>query len=221
MKKLLLLLLLVSATMRAEVHDSFKGFYPVTDKAYTKSLNGVWDIKVTKGIGKDTTIPEKDASWTKIPVPGCWEQYGLCEARYSFPDSLTGYYRTEFCVPKEWKGKRIVLRMDGVLRGYDLWINGQKAGTWEQAYNTCLFDITPLLTKHAFKGEGQSLAMRVYSRFKGFEFDCFDDWAPMGIHRDVTLFAAPETHLADLTVTTAADGMVTVKAEVANADKKT
>lgn len=221
MKKLLFLFLLVSATLRAEVYDAFKGVYPVTDKAFIKSLNGVWDIKVVDGIGQDTSVPEKDASWTTVPVPGCWEQYGLCKARYSFPDSLTGYYRTEFTVPSAWKGKRVVMRLDGVLRGYDLWINGQKAGTWEQAYNTCLFDITPFLTKKAFKGEAQRLAMRVYSRFQGFEFDCADDWAPMGIFRDVTLFAAPEVHLSGMTVTTSATGRVTLQTEVANAGRKT
>jgi beta-galactosidase/beta-glucuronidase len=43
---------------------------------------------------------------------------------------------------------------------------------------------------------------RVYSQFKGYEFDCFDDWATMGIFRDVTLFAVPKTHLSDLTITT-------------------
>lgn len=41
--------------------------------------------------------------------------------------------------------------------------------------------------------------MHVYSHYKGFEFDCFDDWAPMGIFRDVTLFTVPDTHLADTT----------------------
>lgn len=46
MKKILFLITLVSTTVMAEVHDAFKGFYPVTDKACTKSLNGVWDIKV-------------------------------------------------------------------------------------------------------------------------------------------------------------------------------
>lgn len=59
MKKLLLLFLLVSATLRAEVYDAFKGFYPVTDKAFIKSLNGVWDIKVVDGIGQDPRFRRK------------------------------------------------------------------------------------------------------------------------------------------------------------------
>ena len=115
----------------------------------------------------------------------------------------------------------MVIRLDGVLRGYDLWLNGQLVGSWEQAYNTCLFDLTPFLTKKAFKGEQQQLSMRVYSRFKGHEFDNFDDWAPMGIFRDVTLFAVPKTHLSDLTVTTKTNGEVTVVPVIANATKHT
>lgn len=208
-------------TCFSQVADAFKGFWPVTDKGVQKSLNGEWQLKVVKGIGDDKTVPQADTSWSTIPVPGCWEPYGFCEPRYSYPDSLTGYYRTQFTIPSEWKGQQVVLRLDGVLRGYDLWLNGQYVGKWESGYNTCLFDLTPFLTKKAFKGEPQQLAMRVYSQFKGYEFDCFDDWATMGIFRDVTLFAVPKTHLSDLTVTTKMNGEVTVKTEVANATKNT
>ena len=229
MKRTALLLLfgLLCVAGQAEIVDAFrsalpldsvkKGIWPVTDRSMMRSLNGTWQLKVIKGVIKDQSVPMADASWGTIPVPGCWEAYGFCKPKYDYPDSLTGYYRTEFSVPREWKDQRIVLRFDGVLRGYDLWINDQLAGTWESAYNTCLFDITPYLKE---KGP-QQLAMRVYSHFKGYEFDCFDDWATMGIFRDVTLFAVPETHLSDLTVTTKMNGEVMVKAEVANATKRT
>ena len=218
MRKLLLILCCLSLmTGKAERGDAFKGIWPVTDKTMIRSLNGTWDLKVVKGITAERSVPAKDNTWGTIPVPGCWEPYGFSKPKYDYPDSLTGYYRTEFTVPAEWKGQRIVLRFDGVLRGYDLWINNQLAGTWESGYNTCLFDITPYLNK---KGP-QQLAMRVYSQFKGYEFDCFDDWAAMGIFRDVTLFAVPKTHLSDLTVTTKMNGEVTVKTQVANATKRT
>ena len=208
-------------TAWAQVGDAFKGIWPVTDKALMKSLNGEWQLKVINSIDSNKAVPQADDSWGRIPVPGCWEAYGFCKPSYSFPDSLTGYYRTTFTVPQEWKGQQVVIRFDGVLRGYDLWLNDQLVGSWEQAYNTCLFDLTPYLTKKAFKGEPQQLSMRVYSRFKGHEFDNFDDWAPMGIFRDVTLFPVPKTHLSDLTVITKTNGEVTVKAEVANPTKLT
>lgn len=223
MKRLLITLsfIIFSLSFSFAQQSAFKGVWPVTDKAVMKSLNGEWLLKVVNGVDSCKKVPTADASWGRIPVPGCWEQYGFCEPRYSFPDSLTGYYRTQFAIPADWKGQRVIIRLDGVLRGYDLWLNDQLVGSWEQAYNTCLFDLTPYLTKKAFKGELQQLAMRVYSRFKGHEFDNFDDWAPMGIFRDVTLFTVPKTHLSDLTVTTKTNGEVTVKTEVANATPST
>jgi len=202
---------------KAEIGDAFKGVWPVTDPQMKRSLNGEWQLKVVKGIDDRREVPAADATWGRIPVPGCWEAYGFCEPKYDYPDSLTGYYRTEFTVPEEWRGQQVYIRLDGVLRGYDLWLNDQLVGTWESAYNTCLFDLTPYLRK---KG-AQQLAMRVYTRFKGYEFDCFDDWATNGIFRDVTLMAVPRTHLSDLTVTTKTNGEVTVKTEVANATKQT
>ena len=234
MKRIILLLLpyLCVLQMEAEnakydnggmpqVADALKGVWPVSDRQMMRSLNGEWQLKVVNGIDSCKEVPTADATWGTIPVPGCWEAYGFCKPCYSFPDSLTGYYRTAFNIPAEWKGQQVIIRFDGVLRGYDLWLNDRYVGTWEQAYNTCLFDLTPYLTKKAFKGEPQQLSMRIYSRFKGHEFDNFDDWAPMGIFRDVTLFAVPKTHLSDLTVTTKTNGEVTVKAEVANRTKNT
>ncbi len=198
-KTILLLTACLWALMApAEVYDAFKGIQPVTDKRAMKSLNGTWDLKVVKGIDGKKEVPAKDKTWGQIPVPGNWEAYGFCEPRYSFPDSLTGYYRTEFEVPQEWKGQRVILRMDGVLRGYDLWLNDQYVGFWEQCYNTCLWDLTPYI-KNSGK---QELAMRIYSRYKGHEFDNWDDWAPMGIFRDVTLFCVPETHVGSFKVET-------------------
>ena len=208
-------------TVNAQLTDAMKGIYPVTDKSMMKSLNGEWKLKVVRGCRDDKNVPFADATWGTIPVPGCWEAYGFCQPKYDYPDSLTGYYRTAFNVPHAWKGQQVYIRFDGVLRGYDLSLNGQHVGTWQSGYNTCLFDLTPYLTKRAFKGEPQQLSMHVYSHFKGYEFDCFDDWATMGIFRDVTLMAVPKTHLSDLTVTTRMDGTVIVTPQIANATKHT
>ena len=219
MKRYLLTITLALTALwaKADMGDAFKGVWPVNDPGMMRSLNGEWQLKVVKGIDGKKEVPAADASWGRIPVPGCWEAYGFCEAKYDYPDSLTGYYRTEFEVPGEWKGQQVYIRLDGVLRGYDLWLNDQLVGSWESAYNTCLFDLTPYLRQSG----KQQLAMRVYSRFKGYEFDCFDDWATMGIFRDVTLMAVPKTHLSDLTVTTRMNGEVTVETKVAGATKQT
>lgn len=224
MKKILFLLFAFTSVLSgaAQVKDSHKGIWPVTDSDKMKSLNGVWELKVVAGIEDgDKRVPARDSSWGAIPVPGNWERYGFCKPAYSFPDSLTGYYHTQFTVPEEWEGQRVCIRLDGVLRGYDLWLNGKLVGSWELPYNTCLFDLTPYLTRNVFKGEKQRLDMRVYSRYDGYEFDCFDDWAAMGIFRDVTLFTVPDTHLSDLCITTRNDGTVIVDTEIANRTRHT
>lgn len=213
-----LLTIIVATTANAQVTDCFQGILPVTDRKMMKSLNGEWSLKVVNGISDDAAVPTEDGTWGKIPVPGCWEPNGFCKPTYDSPDSLTGYYRTAFIVPSQWKGMRVALRLDGVLYGYDLWINGKKAGEWRSAYNTALFDITDFIN---MKKEKQELAMRVITKFPGSDFDCNDDWTPCGIFRDVTLFAIPKTHLSDLTITTKNSGEVSVDTKVANGDKST
>ena len=209
-------LALFSTAVQAD--DAFHGILPVTDRTMTRSLNGEWALKVIEGTADTDEVPAQDGSWDKIPVPGCWEAYGYCKPRYDKANTLTGYYRTTFSVPTEWKGKRIVLRLDGVLYGYDLWINGKKAGSWRSGYNTALFDITPYINK---KNGEQELAMKVITRFPGSDFDYNDDWAPSGIFRDVTLMAVPETHLSDLTIHAKLSGEVSVDTEITNAKKGT
>ncbi len=212
-----MLLAAVAAYGQAAVRDAFQHILPVTDTALTKSLNGQWSLKVVEGIGSDKAVPETDDTWGTIPVPGCWEAYGFSKPSYDKALELTGYYRTTFTVPDSWRGQRIVLRLDGVLYAYDLWVNGRLVGSWSSAYNTALFDITSYLTKD----KEQQLALRVVSHAKGNDFDYNDDWAPCGIFRDVTLFTVPKTHLSDLTITTKMTGEVSVTTEVANGNRQT
>ena len=214
---------LLPLTSTAQIVDAFQGILPVTDTAMKRSLNGVWRLKVVDGIdNREAAVPDEDETWGTIPVPGCWEAYGFCKPSYDKALPLTGYYRTAFTVPEAWRGMRIVLRFDGVLYGYDLWVNGKKAGLWRSGYNTALFDITdclsPLTSHHS---PLQQLAMRVISQFPGSDFDYNDDWAPNGIFRDVTLMAVPKTHLSDLTIRTKNTGEVTVETKIANPTKGT
>lgn len=219
---------LLALPCKAQVTDSFGGVLPVTDSSMKMSLNGEWNLKVVDGISTDQMVPPVDDTWKQIPVPGCWEVYGFCEPTYGKPDSLTGFYRTSFSIPEEWAGKRIILQFDGVLYGYDLWVNDKKAGSWRSGYNTALFDITEHLRKprtgagvRQWQKTKQSLAVRVITQFPGSEFDCNDDWSPCGIFRDVTLMAVPDIHVQDLTIRTNLNGDVEVETLVSGGGKKT
>ena len=211
-------LLLFFAGTKAQVNDAFQGVLPVTDPMMKKSLNGEWQLKVIKGIADNQTVPAVNETWGRIPVPGCWEQYGFCTPSYDKAQPLTGYYHTTFTVPEAWKGQQVFIRFDGVLYGYDLWVNGKSVGTWRSGYNTAIFDITPYIDK---KAATQALALRVISQFRGSDFDYNDDWAPNGIFRDVTLMSVPKTHISDLTIRTKNTGEVMVGTDIANAGKDT
>lgn len=211
-------LALLAAGAKAQVKDAFNGILPVTDPKMEMSLNGEWQLKVVEGITSDKQVPASDDTWREIPVPGCWEAYGFCKPKYDSASALTGYYRTTFSIPEAWKGQHIVIRFDGVLYGYDLWINDKAVGSWRSGYNTAMFDITPYLNR---KNQQQDIALRVVSQFPGSDFDYNDDWAPNGIFRDVTLMAVPKTHLKDLTIRTKNTGEVYVSADIANGGKGT
>ncbi|MCC8187001.1 MAG: hypothetical protein LIP08_05695 [Bacteroides sp.] len=194
--------LLLPIHFSAQILDATGNVWRVTERSLLHSLNGDWKFRFLPSPDwsryRDFCQTDfDDSEWETIPVPGNWDILGYTTPRYGNPDNLTGLYRTCFGVPDGWKGQRVILRFDGVLRGYELWVNGHPAGKWESSHHTCQFDITPYLQA----GEN-TLAVRVYTHYKGFDFDGNDDWAQVGIHRNVWLMAVPDTHIKDLTVQT-------------------
>lgn len=199
MKKILLAIALLGCIEAAA--SPLDNIQIPSDPAMKTSLNGQWAFKFINGTDwsayADFSKEGYDVSyWESIPVPGCWDALGILPAKYVNPEDVTGLYKTSFKVPASWNGDHVFLNFDGVLRGYELWVNGQKAGSWELANNSCQFDIT----QYVRTGEND-LSMRVYTRYKGSDFDGNDDWGQVGIHRDVTLFAVPQTHLKDMKIT--------------------
>lgn len=175
-----------------------------TESADKILLNGNWKFKYigSSTIGKDSTFfdPKVDINgWGNIKVPGNWELQGFAEPFYGrdLKEGL-GLYRTLFTVPGNWKNRPVYIAFDGVQYGYDLWVNGKFAGSFSSSFNRQTFDIT----KFVAPGKTATLAVKVSTRVKGWEFDTNDDWSLSGIMRDVTLFSLPQTHLKDLVIKT-------------------
>ncbi|MDP4289851.1 MAG: glycoside hydrolase family 2 TIM barrel-domain containing protein [Bacteroidota bacterium] len=192
---------------------------PVFKGNNSLSLNGNWKFKYihSSNTGTDSTFfqPSFDVNrWKSIPVPGHWELHGFAPKQYGKVDEGTGLYRHTFLTPATWKGDRIFLRFDGVLYGMTIWINGKEVGKWASSYNPSTFDVTDALLP---AGKINTIAVRVTTRCKGWDFDTNDCWALSGIYREVTLFALPVNHFTDYTVQTelAPDGTAKVKLDVA------
>ena len=64
-----------------------------------------------------------------------------------FTSGATNYnpvssYRRTFAVPSDWKGRRVILRFDGIDSAAYVWLNGKFVGYTEDARLPAEFDIT-------------------------------------------------------------------------------
>lgn len=212
------------------VSSSFAAVIPA-EKQYVRSLDGTWRFRLEYAAPDETSrgqnwksgvpanspvsqqpfyetdYPEDD-SWHDISVPGNWEMAGFSPATYNEPDNASGLYRKWFEVPASWKGRVVIANFDGVQCGAEVWLNGQpvqvsepswgRANYHESGWTAWQADLTP----HVRFGQKNLLAIRVTKNTKSSGLDSGDYFFLGGIHRTVTLFSVPPTHISDLTVRT-------------------
>ncbi len=104
------------------------------------------------------------------------------------------WYRTEFRLPGEYKGKTLWLGFDGINFRANVWMNGRQVASAEKMAGTWRlfeFDITAV----ARPGEANALAVEVFPPRPNDLATTLVDWAPMppdkemGIWRDVHITA--------------------------------
>jgi len=145
------------------------------------SLNGVWSFRVENG--KPATIK----------VPGEWEMQG-----YEVKAGEKAVYEKQISIPESWKGKRIALKFDAVSSNAVVKMNGQYIGEHEGGFVAFEMDVTK-----AVKSGTNVLTVEVRANTISDILSCVSQYAAHtvgGILRKVTLFALPETHVADLDV---------------------
>ncbi len=130
-----------------------------------KNLNGQWDFTVAE---KSKSI--KDIEFNqKILVPFCMESpisgIGQHLNDYSKVNKLNldyttarFWYKTNFTIPKDWKGKNIQLNFGAVDWQSVVYINGKEIGQHKGGYDTFSFDITNYLVK----GKKQEIVVSAY-----------------------------------------------------------
>jgi beta-galactosidase len=201
-----------------------------SDDQHVQSLNGTWRFKLEQAGGYDgkvrvggkpwpIVLPKQlepfqelsyheDAAWKDLKVPGNWEMAGFSPATYNQPDNAIGIYRLEFDIPAGWNGRVVKLNFDGVQNAAEVYLNGQpvnvdepsdgRANYHQGGFDAFQADLTPVVKF----GQKNLLAIRVYKNTKAVDLDTGDYFFLGGIHRTVTLFSVPQTHLDDLTVRT-------------------
>ncbi len=110
-----------------------------------QSLNGRWQFKAVAKpedvVLSDTAVETERANWDRLEVPGNWTLQGYGAPQYTniqmpFPDeppfvpenNLTGIYATEFIVPAEWEGRRIIIHLGGAESVLYVYVNGHAIG---------------------------------------------------------------------------------------------
>ncbi len=117
-----------SRLLRAET----TGFNPI-------SLSGTWLFKEDSedlGLSENWWLDEKGNSWREVLVPSAGELF----AGESFDGII--WYKKEFTLPKNWKGRRIWLEFERVATIATIYLNGHEIGSHTGDYTRFRFEIT-------------------------------------------------------------------------------
>ena len=185
-KTIFLLVCLLTLSLQAQEVNA-RQYYPVRDRLEVTSLDGTWQFKL-----------DNTSEWRTIQVPGNWETQGVKRPEYGRRlSAMTGIYQRTFDFREEWRGKDVVLRLDGVQHGFRVFVNGQEAGSGHSGHTMHQFCITPYLK------EGRNeMRIEVTTHSPYWLFDVCDAWSLTGIKRSVELFSVPkEGSLADVIFT--------------------
>ena len=191
------------------------------EKADYLSLNGTWkfnlvpDPSVRPGEeefwGNDADV----SSWDNIDVPSCWEMKGYdlplyVNVEYAFlnnppyvknkvdgvGDNPVGSYRRTFTLPQGWDKKNVFLHFDGLYSAAYVWVNGEYVGYTQGGNNDHEFD----LSAYVRTGEN-NICVQVFRWSDASYLEGQDMFHMSGMHRDVYLYATPQTFVRDHYIT--------------------
>ncbi len=147
-----------------------------------------------------------------VSLDGVWKLHGKYNVKVPGELAMQGFvlhegekavYSRPIEIPAMWNKQRIKLRFDAVSSHATVLVNGVKVGEHEGGFVPFELDIT-----QAVRAGSNELKVEVQAHTVSDYLACTSQYAAhtvAGILRKVTLFALPETNLADLTVVTRFD----------------
>ena len=153
---------------------------------------------VLSALVEDKVYPDPYSGVNLRSIPGTsypvFEDFSNIMMPPASPFRHSWWYRTEFKLPADYKGKVIWLGFDGINYRANVWMNGVQVASSEKLVGTWrLFEFD--VTAAAKPGEGNALAVEVFPPQPNDLAITLVDWAPMppdkemGIWRDVHVFA--------------------------------
>ncbi|HCY40078.1 MAG TPA: beta-galactosidase [Prolixibacteraceae bacterium] len=133
---------------------------PIMERPDWLNLNGLWDYSILK-----TGAAEPTAFDGQILVPFPVES-SLSGVMKTVGSENEVWYKRNFTVPANWKGKNVLLHFGAVDWKAEVWVNDIKIGSHTGGYTPFSFDVTPFLNKAA----SQKLVVKVWDGTdKGFQ----------------------------------------------------
>lgn len=109
-----------------------------------------------------------DSKWQSVTIPHDWAIYGPFDKKVdiqqvaieqngekiatektgrtgALPHIGTAWYRNTFTLPKESKGKKVILLFEGAMSEPQVYLNGQKVGEWAYGYSYFYFDVSQFI----------------------------------------------------------------------------
>ena len=189
------------------------------------SLNGRWQIAFDDQNAGKREKWQADANLQRqklqpINVPSSWENL---RANYEG----VAWYRKQFDVPANWKGKSIRLHFDACSYLTEVWLNGELVDYHEGGYDPFEFEIGNIVDY----GKTNTLILRVISpivRNDDLVVDGMAKWeAPhwrgaliAGVWQDAYIKVTEKTYVKDLFVEAALDGTLKLNLSAINAGVK-
>lgn len=187
---------------------------------------------VLSALVEDKVYPDPYVGMNLRSIPGTtypiFEDFSNIQMPPSSPFRQSWWYRTEFKLPPEYKGKTLWLEFDGVNYRANVWMNGVQVATSEQLAGTWRlfrFDMTSV----AKSGEDNALAVQVLAPQPRDLAITLVDWAPMppdkemGVWRDVRIVPSGSVAmrypavLTKLNLPSTDQAALTVRVELTNA----
>jgi len=204
----------------ARTHQSAgAGVDTAASSAWQLSLDGQWKFQllakpeeVTANLLTGSTAAN---DWHSIQVPGAWTLQGadseIGDGRRAFEpphytnvimafdadppevpkSNPTGVYRRTVAIPKQWKGRRTVLRVGAAESVLQVFVNGKFVGGGTDSRLPSEFDLTAFLRP----GQNCKLALVVTKWSAQTWLEDQDQWWHGGIQRSVCLYSTPLNYL--------------------------
>ncbi|HWX19905.1 MAG TPA: glycoside hydrolase family 2 TIM barrel-domain containing protein [Candidatus Binatia bacterium] len=158
------------------------------------NLNPVWRFHLGEPQGEPAAATYDDSRWDIVSLPHSHQIFSANLIGFSERGRNSGWYRREFQMPPEWRGKKLFIEFQGAMQTTALWVNGKKVGDYAvSGYDPFDFDIT------AFVSEARNvIAVKVDDRpdpdippdGRETDYILFG-----GLYRDVFLHVTEPVHL--------------------------